>query len=145
MTKRQQAALAKLQAQCDRFNADCPIGTEVLVKTDARGNIITRTTSPAQVLSGHTAVVWLDGISGCYLLDRVSKIHLRFERKDGKLIPHAPNSEPSALSTSSADNQPDQPNSKEYALQHPKSAARCAKHADELYERGRAIVDQEKS
>jgi hypothetical protein len=31
----------------------------------------TRTRSEAQVLGGHSAVVWLEGISGCYLLDRV--------------------------------------------------------------------------
>jgi hypothetical protein len=32
----------------------------------------TITTSEAQVLSGHSAVIWLDGIRGCYLLDRVT-------------------------------------------------------------------------
>jgi hypothetical protein len=101
-------ALAKLQAQCDRFNAECPVGTEVLVKTDGLGNIITKTTSPAQVLSGHTPVIWLDGISGCYLLDRVSKVHLRFERRDGKLIPHRPD-EPDTRTTHP--NPADQPNS----------------------------------
>ncbi|WP_374650281.1 hypothetical protein [Rhizorhabdus sp.] len=36
--------------------------------------MITRTRSKAEVLSGHSAVIWLDGISGCYLLDRVTPI-----------------------------------------------------------------------
>ncbi len=64
----------KLQTQCDEFNASAPIGTEVLVKKDSGENVITKTRSEAQVLSGHTAVIWLEGISGCYLLDRVSKV-----------------------------------------------------------------------
>ncbi len=28
--------------------------------------------SDAQVLSGHSAVIWLENVSGCYLLDRVT-------------------------------------------------------------------------
>jgi hypothetical protein len=77
----------KLQAQCDEFNAATPIGSEVLVKRDNGENVLTRTSTEAQVLSGHTAVIWLEGISGCYLLDRVSKVLVAFERKDGKLAP----------------------------------------------------------
>ena len=34
----------------------------------------TVTTSEAQVLSGHSAVIWLDGISGCYDLERVTAL-----------------------------------------------------------------------
>jgi hypothetical protein len=34
----------------------------------------TVTTSEAQVLSGHSAVIWLAGISGYYLLDRVTPL-----------------------------------------------------------------------
>ncbi len=75
-----------LQAQCDAFNADTPVGSEVLVKKDIGPNVITKTRSEAQVLSGHTAVIWLEGISGCYLLDRVSKVIARFAREDGKLV-----------------------------------------------------------
>jgi hypothetical protein len=54
----------KLQAQCDEFNATTKIGDEVLVKKDNGQNVITRTSTEAQVLSGHTAVIWLEGISG---------------------------------------------------------------------------------
>ncbi|MDP1611680.1 MAG: hypothetical protein Q8M11_11530, partial [Sulfuritalea sp.] len=32
----------------------------------------TKTRSDAQVLSGHSAVIWLENVSGCYLLDRVT-------------------------------------------------------------------------
>jgi hypothetical protein len=87
---RAEQKLEKLQAQCARFNAECPVGTEVLVKTDSKGNLITKTRSEAYVLSGHTPVIFVEGISGCYLLDRVSKVLARFERADGKLIHHPP-------------------------------------------------------
>jgi hypothetical protein len=89
MTRTEQK-LAKLQAECDRFNAECPVGTEVLVKTDTRGNIITKTRSAAYILSGHTPVIFVEGFSGCYLLSRVSKVLAAFERKDGKLIHRNP-------------------------------------------------------
>jgi hypothetical protein len=65
---------AELQAQCDAFNARYPAGTPCSVRKDGGEAIITRTRSEAQVLSGHSAVIWLDDISGCYLLDRVSPI-----------------------------------------------------------------------
>lgn len=64
-------SLAKLQKQCDDWNAAHPVGTPVVLRTDTRGDIPTKTRSAAEVLSGHSAVVWLDGVSGCYALDRV--------------------------------------------------------------------------
>jgi hypothetical protein len=64
-----------LQAQCDAFNFECAVGGPVAVKLDGRDKpLITTTRSEAQVLSGHSAVVWLDGVSGCYLLERVAPI-----------------------------------------------------------------------
>ncbi len=65
---------AALQRQCDAFNARYPVGQKVSVRKDAGDGLITRTRSKAEVLSGHSAVIWLDGISGCYLLDRVTPI-----------------------------------------------------------------------
>lgn len=62
----------KLQAQCDAFNEACPVGGRVKVELDGGEVRETVTTSEAQILSGHSAVVWLEGISGCYLLDRVT-------------------------------------------------------------------------
>jgi len=62
----------KLQKQCDDFNERNPVGTSVKVKMDSGELRLTTTRSRAEVLSGHSAVIWLDGISGCYLLDRVS-------------------------------------------------------------------------
>jgi len=67
--------IAKLQAQCDAFNAEHPVGTRVMLKKDfAPEPIETRTRSEAQVLSGHSAVIWLEGVSGCYALDCVRPI-----------------------------------------------------------------------
>jgi hypothetical protein len=65
---------AKLQAQCDAFNARYPVGQKVSVRKDDGAGSITVTRSKAEVLSGHSAVVWLVDISGCYLLDRVTPI-----------------------------------------------------------------------
>ena len=66
--------MADLQKICDSFNAKYPVGTDVSVRRDAGTATITKTRSKAEVLSGHSAVIWLDGISGCYLLSRVSPI-----------------------------------------------------------------------
>lgn len=62
---------AKLQAACDRWNAEHPVGAAVVVRLDSGEERQTVTRSTAQVLSGHSAVIWLEGVSGCYLLDRV--------------------------------------------------------------------------
>lgn len=59
------------QKDCDAWNAKYPVGTAVKVSLDTGEVWDTRTRSPAEMLSGHTAVIWLDGISGCYLLDCV--------------------------------------------------------------------------
>ncbi|HAR44668.1 MAG TPA: hypothetical protein DCS05_00440 [Nitrospiraceae bacterium] len=65
--------LAKMQKQCDVFNAACPVGGAVTVKLDGVDEpMVTTTRSEAQILSGHSAVIWLVGVSGCYLLDRVT-------------------------------------------------------------------------
>lgn len=70
----------QLTAQCARWNAANPVGTAVTVRMDSGELRETTTRSEAQILGaepskgyiGHTAVIWLDGISGCYLLDRVT-------------------------------------------------------------------------
>lgn len=61
----------KLQSQCDTFNEAYPVGSPVHVKMDSGELRDTVTRSNAEVLGGHSAVIWLEGISGCYLLDRV--------------------------------------------------------------------------
>ena len=70
----------KLQLlQVENWNLKYPVGTEVTVELDSGEIQATRTRSAAQMLGavaskndpGHTAVIWLEGISGCYLLSRV--------------------------------------------------------------------------
>lgn len=56
------------------WNDRYPVGTPVLVKMDDGSERQTRTRTPASVLEGHTGVVWLEGISGCYLLTRVRAV-----------------------------------------------------------------------
>jgi len=51
-----------------------PIGQLVDVKKDDGTTLRTRTRSAAQLLSGHTAVIWVDGIAGCYSLDCVKPV-----------------------------------------------------------------------
>ena len=55
------------------FNEKNPIGTAVRVYRGRRGynGIETRTRTEAQLLSGHTAVVWVDGVAGCIALSHV--------------------------------------------------------------------------
>lgn len=65
--------LEKMQAACDSFNAAHPIGADVFVQLDNKDEpFLTKTRSSAQILSGHSAVIWLEGVTGCYLLDRVT-------------------------------------------------------------------------
>lgn len=71
MSRRQPTA-AQLQAKCDKFNQRCTVGQAVTVRKDNGDIVHTTTRSEAQVQSGHSAVIWLEGISGCYLLDRVT-------------------------------------------------------------------------
>ncbi len=67
--------LKKMQAECDAFNAICPVGGKVRVKLDFVDELFeTVTRSHAQILSGHSAVVWMFNVSGCYILDRVTPI-----------------------------------------------------------------------
>jgi len=73
MSRRPQSA-AQLQAACDKFNAANAVGAAVTVQLDSGEIRETITASEAQVLSGHSAVIWLKGISGCYLLDRVTAV-----------------------------------------------------------------------
>ncbi|OUC54730.1 hypothetical protein CA262_07565 [Sphingobium sp. GW456-12-10-14-TSB1] len=62
------------QRHVDRWNERYPVGQAVTVRRDNGATITTKTRSPAELLSGHSAVVWLDGISGCYLLNRVTPV-----------------------------------------------------------------------
>lgn len=64
--------LQKYQKAILDFNEKHPVGTSVLVKMDSGTTKKTKTRSKAELLSGHTAVIWLDDICGCYTLERVT-------------------------------------------------------------------------
>lgn len=63
--------VAKLQQECDDWNAANAVGCKVICTKDGGEKVETVTTSEAQILSGHSAVIWMRDIRGCYLLDRV--------------------------------------------------------------------------
>lgn len=60
-----------MQSKVDAFNERNPIGTKVTLVKDRGEKVETKVQYPAQILSGHTPVVWLEGVSGAYLLSRV--------------------------------------------------------------------------
>jgi len=63
-----------LELQCEQWNRTHPVGSRVDVRLDSGEVRETVTRSAAEVLSGHSAVIWLKGITGCYLLDRVRAV-----------------------------------------------------------------------
>lgn len=69
--RNQRPILEHLQAQCDLWNMAYPVGTSVEYHPviNEPADRIRTTRTPAQVLSGHTAVMWLNGESGCVPLD----------------------------------------------------------------------------
>jgi hypothetical protein len=67
-------SLKVLQKTVDAWNAKYPVGTNVVVTLDNHERKETVTRSEAEALSGHSAVIWLEGIRGCYLLDRVRAV-----------------------------------------------------------------------
>lgn len=64
-------SIAFLEKQCADWNAAHPVGTlvEYHPVIGAPAHRLRATTTAAQVLSGHTAVVWLEDESGCVALD----------------------------------------------------------------------------
>ncbi|MEK7342472.1 MAG: hypothetical protein AABZ73_01470 [Pseudomonadota bacterium] len=64
----------ELQRQVDAFNARYSVGQPVILQRDTGEPLRTVTRSEAQILSGHSAVIWVEGVSGCYLLDRVTPV-----------------------------------------------------------------------
>lgn len=61
----------KAEHACEVWNESNPPGTPVQVLRDNGNRLRTKTRSNAWALGGHTPVVQIEGISGCYLLDRV--------------------------------------------------------------------------
>ncbi|WKU07989.1 hypothetical protein [Micromonospora sp. HUAS LYJ1] len=68
------------------FNDEFPVGTPVRYWKGIRDGDgrTARTRTQAQLLSGHTAVVWLDGVSGCIALTHIQPI------SEDELMPEQP-------------------------------------------------------
>lgn len=58
----------------ENWNASVPVGANVAYRNDRGETVHTTTRTPAEVLGGHSAVVWLDNVRGCVALDRVTHI-----------------------------------------------------------------------
>jgi len=67
-------SLMEMQRQVELFNHGIPEGSPVTYKRDDGSVLRTKTRSSAYMMSGHTPVVFVDGIAGCVLLNRVSPI-----------------------------------------------------------------------
>jgi len=69
--ERMEVHMELLEKRCAQWNAKHPIGTEVEYHPviGAPAFRLRKTRTQAQVLSGHTAVVWLEGESGCVALE----------------------------------------------------------------------------
>lgn len=75
MSRYKKPNIEAMQAACDKFNSVCPVGGEVSVKLDFVDEpFLTTTRSEAQILSGHSAVVWMNNVSGSYLLSHVTPV-----------------------------------------------------------------------
>jgi len=57
--------------EVENWNLLHDVGTPVLLTKDSGEAISTKTRSRAEIASSGHAVIWLDGVSGFYLLDRV--------------------------------------------------------------------------
>lgn len=63
----------KAQKAVDLWNSKYPVGQPVSLLKDGGDIVETKTKSEATVMSC-TAVIWLEGISGCYALERCTAI-----------------------------------------------------------------------
>jgi hypothetical protein len=63
-----QAALVR------QWNEAHRVGVAVVVRLDGGGELLTTTRSPAHLLGGHSAVVWVHGLASCYALSHVTPI-----------------------------------------------------------------------
>jgi hypothetical protein len=67
MPKRKKSK-SDLRKLVDRFNVSFPIGTPVILRRDS-GELETVVRGSAEVLQGHSAVAWFQGISGAYSIE----------------------------------------------------------------------------
>jgi len=66
-----QESVEVMKSKVEVFNKEHPEGSKVTVITDFGKRIETRVAVSARILGGHTVVLWLESLPGCYSLDRV--------------------------------------------------------------------------
>lgn len=64
---------AQMMADCVAWNNTNPHGTEVLLRKDTGEEVRTKTRGDAYMCNAGYPVIFLEGISGYYLLDRVRR------------------------------------------------------------------------
>lgn len=67
-------SLAVRKHMVENWNMRHPPGTPVKVRRDDGTMFETSTRSKAEMLGGHTPVVWLESVIGCFALDRCTPI-----------------------------------------------------------------------
>jgi hypothetical protein len=77
MKTRKRLTAGQQVKMCAEFNRKYPVGTRVKVykvldEETSAFEAVTRT--EAQMMGGHTAVVWLEDVSGCYGLEFVKPL-----------------------------------------------------------------------
>ncbi len=93
MNRYKHPSTVEMQREIEIFNRGVAEGSPVTYKRDSGEILRTTTRSAAFILSGHTPVIFVFGISGCVALNRVTPI--------------------TAPSTSGTTALPDQPNKKD--------------------------------
>lgn len=65
------AGMSKAQ-QVESWNIEHPVGSRVVVHRDNGERIESTVRGEAVLLGGHSPVAWVDGISGCYDIGRIT-------------------------------------------------------------------------
>ncbi|HZK94302.1 MAG TPA: hypothetical protein VFC67_08855 [Prolixibacteraceae bacterium] len=77
----------QLQTQIDTFNKIHPIRSIVYIELDSHKVIQTIIVNKASILNLRTAVIWVNALKGCYLLDRVIEVST-YTRESGLEFTH---------------------------------------------------------
>jgi hypothetical protein len=64
-------SLETLQQEVHAFNLKYPVGSKLKLTLDFGEVTDVVVRNEASILGGHSAVTWLEGIAGCYSLDKV--------------------------------------------------------------------------
>ncbi len=60
---------------CAEWNEKYPVGTEVILKRDSGESMKTKTRSTAYTSDAGYPMIFLDGVTGYYIMDRVTPVN----------------------------------------------------------------------